>query len=476
MKNSIAAILLAAGVLLPALAQAQVPTVLKLPPVQVSAIAQGMGNAVGADGTLFNATSFNPALLSRAPHGVEAFGLGLNVSNDVFGLIDYLQNIKFSANDDFKAIAHGALTSNATEVNQGLGDVQDLLKHLTNKAVEAGAGANVAVRINKNWGFQVYSSLHAFSQIWSGALSNSLMGIPLDNNSPTAVAQSLGILQGDVQSQIDLFITPSQQSSLTADINALKNGTESLDQFKQNVQATFPSGIDVDALGRAILNKLTDDMGILTGLAYLDTVVMGTYSFQPFEGELPGLTVGGNLKIVNRRISYDRFSFNDSNIGDRFVENLKQTTTRWGFDLGAVYELPNLPLDFGLSIQDLFHAGANVPAASDSLLAGFVSDPAPTMVALSASWHPAPGLRVNGEVDDLFSSSTLYDGKNGASRIRMGAAYTLGGFFNVRAGFGDQNIGLGAGIMAGFFGLDYSYGADTLSQSMNHYAQMRFVF
>jgi hypothetical protein len=79
-------------------------------------------------------------------------------------------------------------------------------------------------------------------------------------------------------------------------------------------------------------------------------------------------------------------------------------------------------------------------------------------------------------VDDIFSASTLYTGSYGASRIKLGADYTLGGFFNARVGFGDQDFSAGAGIMAGFFGLNYSYGMDDLSQSYNHYAQMSFVF
>jgi hypothetical protein len=105
-----------------------------------------------------------------------------------------------------------------------------------------------------------------------------------------------------------------------------------------------------------------------------------------------------------------------------------------------------------------------------------MSDPAPTMVNLSASFHPAPGLRVNGEVDDILSSSTLYDGNNSASRIKLGASYSLAGFFTPRLGFANQNLSLGFGVLAGFFGLDYSYAADEISQAYNHYGQISLVF
>ncbi|HVZ80817.1 MAG TPA: conjugal transfer protein TraF [bacterium] len=464
-----------AVILMPVLALAQAPAVLKLPPSQVNIVAVGMGNAVGADGTLFNATAFNPALLGRAPHGVEAFSLGLNISNDVFGLIDYLDNLNFNPDSAFKSIADGYNTSNSAEVNQGLGEIQDFLKHLTDKAVQAGVGGNVAVRLDKHFGIQVYNSTHAFTQVWQGNLSQAILGIPLDSNSDTNIQAVYNAMSNSIQAGLDESLSSSQQSSVSSDIAALKNGTESLDTFKQNVGSTL-SGVDTEALGKNILNHLTDDMGILTALVYIDTVAMATYSFQPVEKELPGLTVGANLKIVNRHMAYDRFSFNNSNIGDTFKDEITASTTRWGFDLGALYELPNLPLDLGLSILDLFHQGASETAPSNSLLAGFMSDPAPTMVNLAASYHPIPDLRLNGEVDDIFSSSSLYTGDASASRIKLGATYTLGGFFNARLGFGNQNLSLGAGVLAGFFGLDYSYGADDLSQAYNHYAQMRFVF
>jgi hypothetical protein len=310
-------------------------------------------------------------------------------------------------------------------------------------------------------------------------LTNTLLGIPLDSNSPTAVNQAVTTIGQDISDAAQQVLTSGQFSDATfqTDLTNLKNGSESLDTFKTNCESNPAlAGVDVSALGRDILNKLIDDMAVLTALAYIDTVAMATYSLQPAEKELPGLTVGANLKIVNRRMAYDRFSFNDSNIGNTFKDEISASTTRWGFDLGALYELPNLPLDFGLSVLDLFHQGATETAPANSLLAGFMSDPAPTMVNLSVSYHPAPGLRVNGEVDDLFSDSSLYTGNNSASRIKLGANYNLAGFFNTRLGFGNQNLSFGAGITAGFFLLDYSYAADEISQAYNHYAQMQFVF
>ncbi len=452
------------------------PLVLKLPPAQVNVIAEGMGNAVGADGTLFNATSFNPALLNRTPHGVEAFVLGLDVSNDLFGVIDYVQNMSFEADQVYQQLSYGINNNDSASINQGLGSMDNLVGHLTNKALQAGAGANVAVKIDEHWGFQVYNSTHAFSQLWRGNLTNALLAIPLDSNSANsgAVSNAVSVMGGDLQKGINQVITPAQQSSISGDITALKNGTEDMDTFASHVSSTL-SSVDPNALKQALLNSLMGDLATLTGLLYSDTVAMLTYDLKPLKDQ-PGLTVGANLKVVNRHFAYEVFSFNGSGNGDQFINDFKQSTTRWGFDLGCLYEMKPLPLDLGLSVLDLFHQGAAVNAEAGSLVDSFMTDPAPTMVNVSASYHPLPGLRVNGEVDDLFSASSLYTGANGASRIKLGAGYSPWKFANLRVGFGDQNFSAGLGILAGFFGLDYSYGVDDLSQSYNHYAQMRFVF
>jgi hypothetical protein len=368
--------------------------------------------------------------------------------------------------------------SGSASINAGLSSVDDLITHLSNQAIQVGAGLNVAVRFDKHWGFQVYNSTHAFSQLWRGNLTNALLAVPLDSNSANSasVSSAVTVMAGDLQNGLNQALTPSQQSSVATDITNLKNGSEDMNTFVTNVSSTL-SGVDSNALKQALLNSLINDLATLTALLYSDTVVMATYNFQPFEKEVPGLTVGANLKLVNRHMAYDAFSFNNnSGAGQQFTDTFKQSSTRWGFDFGALYELPDVPLDFGLSILDLLHQGATVNAPAGSLVDNFMTDPAPTMVSLSTSWHPLPGLRVNGEVDDLFSTSSLYDGVNGASKIKLGADYTMGGFFNVRTGFGDQNFSVGAGLMAGFFGLDYSYGADDLSQSYNHYLQTRFVF
>ncbi len=460
-------------------AAAQVPLIWKLPPAQTNVIAEGMGNAVAADGTLFNAASFNPALLGRSPHPVEISVPQLNISNDLFEVLDYLKTLQFQADQVYYDLNNGLATNNAGEVNTGLNQIQDVVKNLTDRSLQSGAGLNAAVKIDDHWGVEVYSNLHGFSELWRGNLTQALLQIPFpfnfsDPNSSAAVSNTVRVMAGDLQTGLDQVLTSQQQASVQTDINNLKNGQESVTVFVQNVSNTL-SGVNANVLKQALVNSLANDLATLTVLAYLDTVVMGTYHFQPFQG-LKGLTIGANLKIVNRHFSYEALTLEGKNVDGAFLDNFRKNTTRWGIDLGFLYEVPAFPLDFGLSLQDLFHQAATIDTPPGSLMSSFDTDSAPLVARIGASWHPVPGLRVNADVDDLFASTTYYTASNGFSRFKLGASYSLIKQVQLRAGFGNQALSGGLGLAFGFFGLDYSYGSDDLSQSYNHYLQTRFVF
>src|SRR6185369_15199307 len=132
-----------------------------LPPSQVFIIGQGMGNAIGADGTLFNATSVNPALLSKAPHTVEFLNLGLNISDDVIGMADYAQNGLQNdiQNDNIKPdqFFRDIVSNDAVSISNALIPFDSIMGHVTNKAVQAGLGLNISAKIGDHFGFQVYN-------------------------------------------------------------------------------------------------------------------------------------------------------------------------------------------------------------------------------------------------------------------------------------------------------------------------------
>ncbi len=465
-------------------------TVPILPPVQTSIVAQGMGNAVIGDGTLFNASSFNPALLSKAPHTVELLQLGLNVGNDIFGMVDYLQAGNFpDPGSAFKDLVAGT----DSEKTSALTSLDTFSANMLNKSVQAGAGDNISVKIpglfgkNVSFGIQVYNNTHALAQAKAGSLISTLNSIPtpFTSASQPALDSLVGIMKTSIQTGIDETLTSSQKSMISGDITALKNGSEDLPTFKNNVQSIFQGAgesVDVDLLQRNIVDNLAQDLFYLNTLAYSDFVGMATVSFNPFEDS--PLTVGLNAKLVQRYFAWDTINAGiledllkgNVSAGTDFINNLKQGTTRWGVDLGFLYALQD-DLNLGLSFQDLIKQSASIPNLSSSnVLYGVMTDPAPIVTRMGISWHPIHELSLNSDWDDVFSTTSYYSGYDLFSHFRFGSALTLAGILQLRGGFSDNNLNGGLGLMFGFIGLDYSFAVDQLSQSYNHYGLLKIVF
>jgi hypothetical protein len=233
--------------------------------------------------------------------------------------------------------------------------------------------------------------------------------------------------------------------------------------------------MDQNALQQALFN----DVAVVTGLAYTDTVAMATYSFKPMEEDVP-LTVGANFKLVNRRIGYVTSSWLSDNVNQlsdistQIKNDVNQSTMRWGLDLGFLYEFQEERVSLGLSAQDLLHSSAKINTQPGDPLYGVITDPAPTVVRFGASWHPIRVFVVEGDVDDLFSGSSFYQGLDITSHLKLGMAYDLAGLLELRGGISDSNLSAGVGIP--FLGINYAYAMDDLSQSYNHYIQLSAAF
>src|SRR5208283_2586280 len=85
--------------------------------------------AVVADGSLFNASAYNPALLANNPDFTELRMLAFNVGNDPIGSISYfagsdnLSNLQSSLQNvstSFQNIENGLEQTNGVTVNSGL--------------------------------------------------------------------------------------------------------------------------------------------------------------------------------------------------------------------------------------------------------------------------------------------------------------------------------------------------------------------
>jgi hypothetical protein len=311
------------------------------PPLPLNVAAEGMGEAVVADGNFFNGTVYNPALLANAPYSGE-FALGFSASKSVFGISNYLSD---SANN------------------------------LPTTFVGLGAGLNIALRFDDNWGFQIYNYTHGLFQV----------------------------------------TVPGSEENTSGD-------------------------------------------------EVLETVAMGTYSFNPLDDDETPLTVGVNLKVVDYQIS----SINStevpgdfSNLATQLQSNNRLDTLRWGADLGVLYDFPQANASLGLSAIDLLNG----------LLSGDSLNPAPVVVKFGASWHPTHTFVINADLDDLFSNSSYDQGQSFGYHVKLGLAYKLWNLLMIRGGYSNGNPSVGGGLP--FLGVDYAYAVDDLTQVYTHNLQFK---
>jgi hypothetical protein len=448
-----------------------------LPPVQMSIVGESMGNAIVGDGTLFNATSFNPALLGQAPETLELLQLETSVSNDTLLSVNNISNFNFDSMSNIGNILEGYITSNSSEVNSSLTALDSFSNAFMSKILQIGASDNLSVKVTNNFGIEVYNNSNLLVDVLPGTTLRSLLNVPINNSSVNGVSGAATTFQNTIQSTVNQFLTPAQQSQpiIAQDIQNLKNGGGGNFTGAINKLANDSGNSN---LGNQIINGLLNDLLYINALAYSDTVAMGTINFNPFE-DFP-LTVGINGKVVRRYFSWAAQlapSTDIINQGNNLGNDLQQPATRWGVDLGFLYT-PEQEISFGLSFQDLIKSLATIPNASvsDDVLYGVITDPAPTVTRIGLSWRPIHELSLNSDMDDVFSTTSYYTGLDIWSHFKFGAALSLVSIFQLRGGFSDGNFDGGAGIQLGFIGLDYSYAMDDLSYSYNHYAQLKIVF
>jgi len=457
-----------------------------LPPVQMSIVGESMGNALVGDGTLFNATSFNPALLGQAPGTLELLQLEDNISNDTLLQINNISNFNFDTLNSVGDIVNGYVNSNSITINNGLFSIDSFSNNFLSKTLQFGASDNLAVKVTNNFGIEVYNNSQLAIEVVPGSLVQSLINVPINDNSTNGVGAAVTVFQNQIQSTVNQFLTTAEQSAsvtIAQDIQNLKNATGGGGNFSQAVSQLQTDSnnilhVDIGNLYTQLENTLLKDLVYINALAYSDTVAMATIDFNPFE-DFP-LTVGINGKVVRRYFSWAAQlspSTDIVNQGTSLGNDLLQPATRWGMDLGFLYT-PEQDINFGLSFEDLIKSSATIPNASVSgdILYSVITDPAPTVTRIGLSWHPIHEFVFNTDVDDVFSTTSYYTGYDILSHFKFGGALTLAAILQLRGGFEDDNFDGGFGIQLGFFGLDYSYAIDNLTYSYNHYAQVKLVF
>ncbi len=474
-------------------------------PIDVEA--NGMGNAVVADGTLFNASAYNPALLANNVDFAEVH-LGFNVGNDIVGIAKYmtnsdninnLQNSLQNVNQAFQDINNGLNASggpNTTLYNQGVVNLnnaivntQNAVTNVTGKSLQVGMGFNIALKFDDHWGFQAYNRTQAAVQISQGGLINDLVLIKalpqMPGNSPSQVRDAAVSLYNATQSILNSLLGSQQQQ--------LANAVATFSNSQNNPGGTQPSDVSTFATTvNNIMNSLDpsqsdktlfNEIAPINGLVYTDTVLMGTYCTRPLADD-PSLSAGMNFKVVNRRItsitsSYliDQNTNGTSDVGNDIKDDMQKTIVRWGVDLGVLYDFDDPKISLGLSAMDLLHSTATLTTNPGDPLnqngGPVVIDPAPTVVRAGASWKINRNLLVNADVDDIFSGSSYYEGLNFFSHLDFGFNYNFLGILQLRGGVTNSNLCGGVGLP---LGIQYAFAVDNLTQTYNHSLQFDVAF
>lgn len=469
------------------------------PPLVVEA--KGMGNAAVADGTLFNASAYNPALLANNIDFAEVH-LGFNASNDIIGIADYvtnsdninnLQNSVTNVGQYFQDINQGlaAISGGSVNVslyNQGvtgiqnaINNMQTALNNVSNKTIQVGAGLNIAVKVDDHFGFQAYNTTQAAVQIGRGSITGdflALTALPTMQGSSNAQVQAAAVsLYSNSQTVLNAFLDPAQQQQLGNAVTTFKNspGNPSDILTFSNAVSTVLNGVTPITSQQTLFNGIVP----VEVIGYSDTVIMGTYCMRPLEDD-KGLSIGTNLKAINRRIasigSYFLSTQNlnqSSDIGDDLKNDAQKTTWRWGLDLGAMYEFSDPKISVGIAATDILHNTATLDTAPTDPLYGMVTDSAPTVIRIGASCKPIRELTVNCDVDDLFSNTSYFQGQGIGNHLDFGFNYDLAGIIQLRGGVTNGNLCGGLGLP---LGIQYAYSTDNLTQSYNHYLQFDVAF
>jgi len=470
------------------------------PPLVVEA--KGMGNAVVADGTLFNATAYNPALLENKSDFGEVH-LDLNLGNDPLGIIDYLTNsdninnlqdsLK-NVNSSFNEVSEGlTIIGNGNPngyltFNQGVNGLQNAVTNIqtaiskfTNKSLQVGAGLQVAFKIDDHLGFQAYNTSQVAFHVGQGNLIKAILAIQslptMSDGSSTSAKNAAVSLYHSTEQILEAPLTSAQQQQLAnaeATLEASPGNPSDIQTFANSVSSIM-SNISPDLSKQALFN----DIAPITALVFSDTVLMGTYCFRPLEND-GNLTTGINVKAVNRRIASINSPFlaaqntdQFSDIGDDLKNDIQQSTWRWGVDLGFLYNFDDPNIAVGVSATDLIHSTATLNTSPSDPLYGLVTDSAPTVVRIGASCKPIKQLTINADYDDLLSNTSYYQGLDAFSHVDIGFNYDLWGILQLRGGVTNDNLCGGLGLP---LGIQYAFAVDNLTQSYNHYLQFDVAF
>lgn len=281
----------------------------------------GMGKTQIANGKRFNAMMYNPALLSREKLSIEALSVQLSMPPESYDAVNYVQDHigEFKEALSLKEMWEGINNFKAAQtlqeqiaavrkVQQGLIFPRNLLQNVIGSSQHprihgVKAIPSITAQIN-NFGFSLYGIGQSGFQVQQSPVIDALL---------------------DIQIPEDL------------------NNTEALNAAINKIQALLQTIIDQN-------NDVTSEaIPVTLSLSYIDIVAAAGYGYQI----TPELSLGANLKVINRRFSAKRLVTVDYNdILNILKKDLTSNQTGFTMDLGALYDFGN-GIQAGLSLQNI---------------------------------------------------------------------------------------------------------------------------
>jgi len=440
---------------------------LKYPVIAMDVRAIGMGSTQIANGKTYNAMMYNPALLGHKRFSIELLGIQAGMPSATYDAANYLsQHIsEFEEAISLNQIWDGLdqLTqpgaSNAQKL-QALHDIQDGMVFVNDLFLEVTGpgddpkihGINLLPGINAqfgNFGF----SLHGFGQagfmVELSPTFESLLDVEIPSTLDDPVATARAVIQ------------------LTAALAPAVIGPR---KFSDKVYPTAYYS------------------------SYFDIVGAAGYGLPINEN----LTIGANLKIINRRFLLDRIAVDDydeiiSNAWDKFKSDVTGVTAdlgahyqfKFGTSVGATFQniIPVKEITKSIDTEFQFHKLIPREGRADSLVTWetTITRPFELKVPFIMSVGVCHPLTKNWDVAfdwvDIAENDSRYE-KTG-DRIRLGTEYRLKVLKSVltitpRLGLSDQRVALGLGLsLLKFLHVDGAYAHDRFVNEYAYYAQLK---
>lgn len=290
----------------------------------------GMGKTQLANGAHFNAMMYNPALLSHERQSFDIPGVQASIPAQSITAMSFLKDhITDFKNGDFLKIIKSGVDDlkNATTLDEELAALRKIQSGLrfANEAQEKVGGTQDNPRTHGisiipslqaqigNWGFSLYGIAQTGFQLFSGQAITNLASLKI----PESVDQ----------------LTP-----------------ELLLQVLAAVEPLF------DVTG----NLSNDALPEVYSVSYIDIVGAVGYAYEVNKS----LSVGANVKVVNRRISSKHIEAKNFNrILEEASSDFRAYITGATLDLGALYTFEKTGTKIGLSLQNIIpvqHITSNI--------------------------------------------------------------------------------------------------------------------